>query len=229
LIVALRCAGYLFVALKFEWPSWLIGDKANRLSQSCLMWGKALLHFELAVLASLIWSREHWRQTLGSLVTLPLTLEHLFRLKLRGAALAVLPSVLLIALGFVLDPSGLIAGFQAYARGAITAQGLGTGMATVAAAGRVLIQVGSTVFFLILVINASLRMRWAALPVAYFIAVVLELIIALVPMSFLLRNAFLGQTAYSLANVGFGLLYLAAAYVIYRNTRSLLLHCAAEA
>lgn len=236
-LVLARISIYFFGASLVIFGAWEVW-KVSRVgvAQGLITTGIWILSVELAVIAALLWSREYWDHTLGSLVSLPRPLGAISGEKLRGALPALIPSL-------ALTISGLLIGGPAWAK-----QYVGTlfgDSATPVAALEgggifgLLRSVCETAFYLTLVIQLSLRLRWAALPAAYGIATAIS--IAGYTFSFTVA-VFLQQTAtrvpggaanwqsnaFAVQSLLMATVYAAAAVYLYRLNHKLILSRAGE-
>jgi ABC-type transport system involved in multi-copper enzyme maturation permease subunit len=236
-LVMSRIAIYLIGAalVIFGWSKM---GKITRIgvSQGVILTGNWILSVELAIFAALLWSREHWGHTLGSIVALPRSLGSVFLEKLIGLLGAVLPSLALIIIGISIGGSEwvrhIVSSLFSDEISAPTFIGLpGFGVWGLL---RILVE---TVWYLHLVAYLSLRLRWTALPAAYGIAGAVSIAgqISFFSVMMMVQGpSGLGGSGVGLSNplvaqsLMMSVLYGAATVLLFRLTRNLILVRAGE-
>jgi hypothetical protein len=237
LLVLSRITIYFLGAILVIFGAWKMW-KVNRLgiAQGLITTGTWILSVELAIFAALLWSREHWGHTLGSIVALPRSLGSVFSEKLRGLLPAILPSLALIATGIGVGGQewadrfvGSLLSSELNATTFIGFPGFGV--------WGLLRNLVETVWYLHLVAYLSLQLRWTALPAAYGIACAISIAGQISFFSVMMMI----QGPGGLAGSGTGLsnpfivqslmmsvLYGAATVLLFRLTRNLILTRAGE-
>jgi hypothetical protein len=226
-VVLLRLAAYFTIAWWFpESVEILVTPPGSTLGETLTVWGWSFLNIELAGFAALFLARERWGKTLGAIVALPHGLGAAMRQKFRAAILWFLPSILIITAGFAIGgyemcrKLGELFADDHYAVGWQSA----------------IRWIPQTAAFFLLVTNLSLRLRWAALPLAYGIGVIVEDAINIYYTLIVIDFGFGGPMAFVGQNRIVDIMKKSAPFVVYaivtlllyRQTRTLFLRQAAE-
>jgi ABC-type transport system involved in multi-copper enzyme maturation permease subunit len=192
------------------------------------LWVAGLMMFcvESAVLAAVALSRERWSLTLPALVAVPLPLSRIYFEKLKAAWLVLIPSVALLLAAIAVDFDRALRSVAQSSPFYYASADTSRPDAFALAAGALHLLIPNA-FFLSLVLNLSLRMKWAALPVAIGIFGLSQVAVNLV--------AFTGVSTWLNAAWQFTIAHLATTVIVFstgaffllRSTHRLVQRCAA--
>jgi len=211
-----RLVAYPCVVAFFTWWDWYNSAAVTRHMIADYAWGTAwvMFYIEITIFTLCMWAPERWQQNLSSLLLVPRSLGRIQAEKLRAFLIATLPSLVLFAASVALSGGRLklhISILDEFVPIAIY-----------------------TGFFMVLCLNLSLRLRWAALPVAIGILLLLQIFIGLgmrlvFLTGFLARKGLFGRSPYEIAGYAMLVVLSVAGVFLWRNTQHQLIRLAAEA
>jgi hypothetical protein len=237
-VVALRLMTYALVTVGVLALMSGLKAKISRmdLATGLIGAGTWLLNVELAIFVALLWSREHWGHTLGSIIGLPRSLGSSLREKLRGLAPALIPSLAVIVIGLGVGGSEWMTRYVKRLASNEFGGGIGFvfGMPGWGVWGLAR-NLSETFWYLNLVAYLSLRLRWTALPAAFGIAMavtigsyILFFSIMMLIDGPLIRSGAGTPDPMMLQGILMAVLYVIAGIFIFRKTRRLILLRAGE-
>jgi hypothetical protein len=199
------------------WLDWYHTSRVTRSDIAEYGWGVGWVVFSIEVVLFTLrmWAPERWQLNLSSLLLTPLSLRRIQLEKLKAFLLAALPSLILLAASLVLS-GGRFLRHVSFFEDFLT-------------------MVIAIVFFLVLCLNLSLRLRWAALPAAIAISFLLYMFVGMGMMvlfattSFLSGGKLFGLDLSDIAPFVFFTGLAAATFFLWRNTHRQLQRLAAEA